>query len=383
MKKLVTAVYDTSSEANKAIDRLKDENIDSSNIELIEYSEKKEEHGFFKSLFNVGGGKNLEQKDLAKMGIPREDTEFYKNAVRNGCSLVIVKCDAAESDHVHAILSSFNLSNIGEAPSKRGAGRSQETMGTSTGAGMTGGTETGAEGLHGKGREHRGEQHGEGAQMGGKYEEIEEELHVGKEEVETGGVSVSTSVSEEEVEEDVRLREEHIDVERRSVDRPAEAGEATFQEEQMEFTETREEPVAQKEARVTEEVHVGKEVDERTERISDTVRHQKVNVKDLSDSARESGRYDQFEPDLRHHYGETYGKGEGGEFEEYSIAYRYGMGLAQHDTLRDDNWSDAEPQARQGWESHNEGTWAKFKDAVRYGWNRIRGEDEGERPRAR
>ena len=365
MKKLVTGIYDESREANKAIDKLKDEGIDSSNIELIEYSEKKEEHGFFKSLFNIGGGKNLEQKDLAKMGIPREDTKFYTQAVRDGCSLVIVKCDDSQSDHVHSILSSFNLSNIGKAPSKRGTGRGRAA--------------TGAEGLHGKGRER----HGEGAQMGGKYEEIEEELHVGKEKVETGRVSVSTSVSEEDVEEDVRLREEHIDVERRPVDRPAESGEASFQEEEMEFTETREEPVAEKQARVTEEVQVGRETDERTETVSATLRHQEVNVEDLSTSARESGRYDQFEPDLRHHYGETYGKGEGGEFEDYSIAYRYGMGLAQHDSLRDENWSDVEAQARRGWESHNEGTWSKYKDAIHYGWNRIRGEEERERPGAR
>jgi stress response protein YsnF len=46
----------------------------------------------------------------------------------------------------------------------------------------------------------------------------------------------------------------------------------------IEVRETVEEPVVQKVARVTEEIEVGKRVDERTETIRDTVRHTEVEV---------------------------------------------------------------------------------------------------------
>ena len=35
------------------------------------------------------------------------------------------------------------------------------------------------------------------------------------------------------------------------------------------------------------------------------------------------------------------------------------------------DWNAIEPDARRDWESHNPGTWEKFKDAVRYGWDRV------------
>ena len=45
---------------------------------------------------------------------------------------------------------------------------------------------------------------------------VEEELEVGKREIEAGGVRVSTRVSSVPVEKSVTLREEHVSVERRA-----------------------------------------------------------------------------------------------------------------------------------------------------------------------
>ena len=50
---------------------------------------------------------------------------------------------------------------------------------------------------------------------------VEEKLVVGKREVDRGGVRVRSYVTETPVHEQIRLREERVQVERRSVDRPA------------------------------------------------------------------------------------------------------------------------------------------------------------------
>jgi hypothetical protein len=68
---------------------------------------------------------------------------------------------------------------------------------------------------------------------------VQEELQVGKRQVEAGGVRIYTRVTEKPVEEKVRLREEHVDVERRPVDRPLSAADQPFQERTIEARETR------------------------------------------------------------------------------------------------------------------------------------------------
>jgi len=113
---------------------------------------------------------------------------------------------------------------------------------------------------------------------------VEEELRVGKREVDRGGVRVDVDVEEVPVEEQVRLREETVRVERRAVDRPvSDADAATFQEGTFEVRETDEEAIVDKQARVVEEVVIDKDVEERTETIRDTVRRTDVDVEDLSD----------------------------------------------------------------------------------------------------
>jgi len=118
---------------------------------------------------------------------------------------------------------------------------------------------------------------------------VEEEIAIGKREVERGGVRVRTEVEERPVEEQINLREEHVKVERRPVDRPA--SEADIRRAQqsgtIEVREKSEEAVVQKNARVVEEVVVGKEATQRTETVRDTVRRTDVEVEetDTTDTA--------------------------------------------------------------------------------------------------
>ena len=112
---------------------------------------------------------------------------------------------------------------------------------------------------------------------------VEEQLNVGKREVQRGGVRIFTRTTERPVEESVTLREEHARVERHPVDRPATEAELgnAFEEKSVELRETAEEPVVAKTARVVEEVDVDKEVSTRTETVRDTVRRRDVEVEDL------------------------------------------------------------------------------------------------------
>jgi uncharacterized protein (TIGR02271 family) len=108
---------------------------------------------------------------------------------------------------------------------------------------------------------------------------IEEQLSVGKREVETGRVKLRSKIIEQPVEEHLRLREEHVHVERHAVNRPASEAELTgFKEGEIEIVEHAEVPIVNKEARVVEEVQIEKEIGEREEIVREKLRKTQVNV---------------------------------------------------------------------------------------------------------
>jgi uncharacterized protein (TIGR02271 family) len=161
---------------------------------------------------------------------------------------------------------------------------------------------------------------------------VEEELKIGKREVRRGGVRVYSHTEEIPVEEEIKLKEERVTVERRPVDRPAGPGTETPSR-VMEVSETIEEPVVSKEARVVEEVVVGRETTERTEKIKETVKRTEVEIQQLSDEADRYGR-------------------------EFAADKRYAG--------RD--WKDVEPDLRRSWEEKHAGTWNDFKDRFQSAW---------------
>lgn len=124
-------------------------------------------------------------------------------------------------------------------------------------------------------------------------ERVEENLEVGKRQVEGGGVRVRSRIVEKPVEETVRLREEHVRVERNPVDRAVTDSDRTaFQEQNIELTERSEVPVVNKEARVVEEIKLSKDVNEREETVRDTVRSTEVDVDNLNEGRRNVGNTD-------------------------------------------------------------------------------------------
>jgi len=96
-----------------------------------------------------------------------------------------------------------------------------------------------------------------------------------------GRVRIRSYVVETPVSEIVQIRYERVDVERRPVDRPRTSADADpFREREIEATETCEEVVVSKDARVREELVMHKSVHDRDETVSDTVRRTEVRQDD-------------------------------------------------------------------------------------------------------
>ena len=109
---------------------------------------------------------------------------------------------------------------------------------------------------------------------------VEEELRIGKRDTNHGRVRVRSYVVEKPVTENVTLRNTSVEVERRPVDRAVNASDAVFQDRTIEAEQHTEEAVVDKQARVTEEIRLKKNVEERTETVSDTVKKTEVEVLD-------------------------------------------------------------------------------------------------------
>lgn len=111
---------------------------------------------------------------------------------------------------------------------------------------------------------------------------MEQELRIGKREVLRGGVRVHTKVEERPVHEQVTLREEQVAVSRRPMDVPVSTGFIDrVSPEAVEVSAQAEVAVVSKQPRVVEEVLVRKDVEERVERVRETVRHTDVDVEPL------------------------------------------------------------------------------------------------------
>ncbi len=198
---------------------------------------------------------------LTSISVPESAARVYEEGVRNGGTLVTLRAEEKESDKAMSIIERYNAVDVSDR-------LSQAQASGSTDANLRTGTAT---------------------QNDIAIPIMEEQLQVGKRQVERGGVRIYSNVTERPVEAEVRLREEHVHVERRPVDRSvSNADMSAFKEGVIEVTEMSEEAVVSKQARVVEEVVVGKDVRERSETVHDTVRRTEVDVKEV-DSKRAKG----------------------------------------------------------------------------------------------
>ena len=106
----------------------------------------------------------------------------------------------------------------------------------------------------------------------------EEQLEVGKRLVESGRTRVRRFVTERPVSANVTLHEEHAEVMRRAIADPKFVGTIDWADKQIEVIETAEHALANKTARIVEEVSLKKIGTEHVETISDKIRRQQVEI---------------------------------------------------------------------------------------------------------
>lgn len=203
---------------------------------------------------------------------------------------------------------------------------------------------------------------------------VEENIDITKREVESGGVRVRTETIQEPVNEQVTLREEHVNVERRPVDRPvSDADLNALHDGTIEVTTRAEEAVVRKDARVVEEVVINKDVQERVETVQDTVRRTDVHVEEVPGNVRRTATdFSAYDADWRSDFDTNYASS-GYTYDQYRPAYEYGYGLANDSRYTGRSWDDIEMDARRDWESRYADTpWDDFKQAVRSGWERTK-----------
>jgi uncharacterized protein (TIGR02271 family) len=303
---------------------------------------------------------------LVDLGVPEEEAETYAESIRRGGALVSVSLDdEAHVARAEEILNRYSPVNIHE---RGDIYRQSGWSGYDVNAKPYSETElnqfrsSAAPVAPAPSRTiNAGNQE--------KLEVVEEEVQVGKREVQDNTVRVHTRVTEKPVTTPVNLREEHVTVERHPVNRPASPADVTaFQEATIEMTEKHEEPVVSKTARVVEEVVVGKEASERTQNVNETVRRKDVVV----EGATGTSAWTQYEPRFRTHYTTNYATS-GDTWDTYSPAYQFGYELANDQRYTGWGWGRIESDAQYRWEQNHPSTWEKFKAAIRNAWDEVRG----------
>jgi len=343
MAKTLVALYATVAEAEQVVQDLVPYGFSHSDIRLIT-QDGDGHHPTATHAERLAAGNGLREQ-LTDLGVPEDDAHTYAEGVRQGEALVVVHASNTEAERGVEIMNRRRLADVHEhaAPAPpMAAGRREQ-------------------GQHGADKETT-------------IPVVQEEISVGTRQVERGTARIHTRVTEHPVEETVRLREEKVTVERHPVNRPATAADLEAAKERtLEVTETVEEPVVSKRARVVEEVTVRKEAREHTETVRDTVRRQDVEIEQGEASrARDVRGFETYAAAFRRHHNTAFASS-GTTYEACEPAYRYGydLGTSARDQGRD--WTTVEAEARRDWEARQPGTWERFKGAIRHAWEEVRG----------
>jgi uncharacterized protein (TIGR02271 family) len=257
MSRTVTALYDNRDDAEAARQRLSSA-VDVDKVNIVD------QQGSAQS------GRGLDDYHLSN-----DDRHSYREGLRRGGALLVAEVDGDQDpDAIVRALEQTSSVDLEErqrswrqegwspAPEQSGIGGRRDVQRLSSGA-MSGTT------------------------TGNTVEEqripiVEEELRVGKREVERGSARVRTYVREIPVQEEVTLREERVEIERRPVEgqtlRGPDAGGDLLRERTVEMVAKAEEAVVEKVANVREEVVVKKTAEQRTEQVQDTVRRTEVDL---------------------------------------------------------------------------------------------------------
>ena len=226
---------------------------------------------------------------LAKHGVSDEDAGYYEDRINSGGTFLSVDTSEAGigAEQIRDILhrnGGHNASNPRQSSSTESSGSSTQMAFGGTGGETTSATSESYS--SGNSSNSSLQRDGLNETRGNTVAEervpiVEEELRVGKREVERGGAHVHTHVEQTPVSEQVTLRDENVSIERRPVSEgsvPQGDRADLMQDRDIDMRATAEEAVVGKEAHVNEELVVRKTAGEHTENVSDTVRHTEVDV---------------------------------------------------------------------------------------------------------
>ena len=223
-----------------------------------------------KGTFGDGYGYGA-QDELAEVGVPDGDRKHLQDGLAHGGTVLVLEGAGERADEIERIFHNHSTKKIDETDVNRGGYIAPVAAAAAVAAIPATSVDSTVIPI------------------------AQEELVVGKREVDRGGVRVFRRVVEEPVSESVNLREEHVVIDRRPVDRAVTDADLRGGDRTIELTETAEEAVVGKTARVVEEVRVGKEASEHTETVRDTVRHTEVDVERVG-SADTTRSTDAFNP---------------------------------------------------------------------------------------
>ncbi|MBA3947402.1 MAG: YsnF/AvaK domain-containing protein [Herpetosiphonaceae bacterium] len=259
MAKTVVGLFEQPSDGQAAFQELQSAGFNSNNVHLID-----------KASGRITSA-------LSQAGVPQDDAAVYDEGVRSGGALIIAQAlPDDEAMRAVEILDRHNVVDI----SRGRMGQQSATSSTTTTQRSTGASATSTTNRSGSGST----QQYQGNEM--VVPIVEEQIQIGKQQVEGGGVRVQTHVTEKPVNEQVTLHEEEVHVERRPVNQPVNTAQLDqLKDGSFEVREMDERAVVNKQARVVEEVVINKEAHERTENIQDTVRRSDVNVEQIPDAS--------------------------------------------------------------------------------------------------
>ena len=275
MSSTITAMFDSRSEAEAAKERLESANVDADHVHIHDKSST----GYREQGYSTHQDRGV-WDSIKNAFLPDEDRHTYEEGLRRGGVLLTADVDDDRVDEAVRVLENAGSIDVDDRSSQwRSSGWDYSTP--AAGAGAATGAALGAVGS----TEHVGNSEREEV-----IPVVEEQLVVGKRDVNRGGVRVRSYVTETPVHEQIRLRNEQVNVERRSVNQPLSAADAdAFRERTINMTATGEEAVVGKTARVVEEVVVSKTAEEHVENVDDTVRRTDVEVERDNDADTTTG----------------------------------------------------------------------------------------------
>jgi stress response protein YsnF len=275
MAQTVIGFFDNASEAQQAVEQLVSNGISRASIDIAASGGSSASSGMTSGTSSYGSTGSTSHDEGFGDKVSRffgnlfdsdDDRSRYSTVASRSTTVTVHATSVAEAEMAADLLDRYGAVDVDERASQYGYGATSASSTTDTSyADTTNRT----------------------ADTTGAIPIIEENINVGKRVVETGGVRLRSRIIERPVEESVRLRVEHVHVERNPVNRPAtEADLNGFRESSIEATEHAEVPVVGKTARVVEEVRLDKDVTEREEVVRDTVRRTDVDVENLGTTSR-------------------------------------------------------------------------------------------------